>query len=149
MNNRISTISRQTSETKIEIMLNLDGTGQHQINTGVGFLDHMLTALAVHGLFDLNVAAKGDLHIDAHHTIEDVGLVLGQAIDQALGSRHGIRRMATSFVPMDEALARVVVDLSGRAYTVFDAKWATPPDRSVPNFTGGALFRICCRKGPI
>ncbi|RMG96059.1 MAG: imidazoleglycerol-phosphate dehydratase, partial [Chloroflexi bacterium] len=106
---RTTTIHRKTSETDITITLGLDGTGQHDISTGVGFFDHMLTALAVHGLFDLTVHAKGDLHIDTHHTIEDVGIVFGQALDKALGDRAGITRMGHAYVPMDEALGFVAV----------------------------------------
>src|ERR687891_1820183 len=99
---RTAEISRQTNETQIEIKLNLDGTGEHEISTGIGFLDHMLTHLAVHGLFDLTVNAKGDLEVDTHHTIEDVALVLGQVFDQSLSARKGIFRIADCFVPMDE-----------------------------------------------
>lgn len=123
---RTAQIQRQTKETDINITLDLDGGGVYNINTGVGFLDHMLTALAAHALFDLNVNATGDLHIDAHHTIEDVGIVLGQAVNQALGDRRGIFRMGHAYVPMDEALAFVALDFSGRPYTVFKAEWATP-----------------------
>ena len=124
--NRTATMQRTTGETDISIILNLDGTGQHNISTGVGFLDHMLTAVAVHGLFDLQVQAQGDLHIDSHHTIEDVGIVLGQALDKALGERKGINRVGHAYVPMDEALGFVALDCSGRPYTVFQAEWATP-----------------------
>ena len=119
-------ISRKTGETDITISLNLDGRGKFEISTGVGFLDHMLTAVAVHGLFDLEVQAQGDLHIDPHHTIEDVGIVLGQCLDQALGERRGINRMGHAYVTMDEALAFVALDLSGRPYSVFEAGWHTP-----------------------
>lgn len=129
---RIATIERKTSETDIKLTLNLDGSGKHEIKTGVGFFDHMLTALAVHGLFDLQVTAVGDLHIDTHHTIEDVGLVLGQALDKALGNRKGIYRMAHAYVTMDEALGFVAVDLSGRAYTVFNGRWHTPAIGQMP-----------------
>lgn len=129
---RTATIRRETKETNIQITINLDGSGQYQIETGVGFLDHMLTAVAVHGLFDLTVMAKGDLHIDAHHTIEDVGIVLGQAIDQALADRAGIRRTAHAYVPMDEALGFVALDFSGRPYTVFHATWNTPAIGQMP-----------------
>src|SRR5688572_5868548 len=115
---RTSELSRQTNETQVEIKLNLDGTGIHEIFTGIGFLDHMLTHLAIHGLFDLTVQAKGDLEVDTHHTIEDVALVLGQAFDKALGDRKGIFRMADCFAPMDETLAHVAIDLSGRPYAV-------------------------------
>ena len=123
---RTAIIQRQTSETDIVIQLNLDGTGQHEVNTGIGFLDHMLTAVAVHGLFDLTVKATGDLHIDAHHTIEDTAIVLGQAFDEVLGDRKGINRVGHAYVPMDEALGFVALDFSGRPYTVFQAEWATP-----------------------
>ncbi len=123
---RTAEISRQTNETQIKINLELDGSGKHEINTGVGFLDHMLTHLAVHGLFDLSLQAKGDLEIDPHHTVEDVALALGQAFDQALGDRKGIVRIGDCFVPMDEALAHVAIDLSGRPYAVIQAEWHTP-----------------------
>ena len=119
-------IERQTKETQIAVAITLDGSGRAEINTGIGFLDHMLTLFAGHGLFDLNVRANGDLHIDDHHTAEDVMLCLGKAIDQALGDRRGIVRTAHSFVPMDEALALVAVDLGGRPYCVFDADFVTP-----------------------
>jgi len=123
---RETKVERKTGETDIEVTLRLEGSGAHDISTGIGFLDHMLTHIAVHGLFDLNVQARGDLHIDAHHTIEDTALVLGQAFDQALDDRKGIARMGTAFVPMDEALAHVAVDLSGRPYSVMQAEWHTP-----------------------
>ena len=123
---RTSTIHRQTAETDITLSLSLDGTGQHDVATGVGFLDHLLTHVAVHGLFDLTVKAAGDLHIDAHHTIEDTALVLGQAFAEALGDKQGIVRMGSAYVPMDEALAFVAVDLSGRPYAVVEAAWHGP-----------------------
>jgi len=129
---RTAKISRQTNETQIEINLNLDGTGVHEIATGVGFLDHMLTHLAVHGLFDLTVKAKGDLHIDSHHTVEDVALTLGQAFDKALGDRKGIFRMGDCFAPMDETLAHAAIDLSGRPYAVIQAEWHTPYVGEIP-----------------
>ncbi len=129
---REAEIHRQTNETDISISINLDGTGQHEIGTAVGFFDHMLTALAVHGLFDLTVQATGDLHIDTHHTIEDVGIVLGQAINQALGDRKGITRMGHAYVPMDEALGFVAIDLGGRPYTVFHGTWHTPAIGQMP-----------------
>ena len=124
---RKSNITRKTNETDITIDLNLDGSGQFDIDTGVGFLDHMLTHIAVHGLFDLTVKATGDLHIDVHHTVEDVALVLGSAFDQALGNRVGIVRMASFYAPMDETLAFVALDLSGRPYAVIDAEWGPAP----------------------
>lgn len=120
---RKAKIERKTTETDIQLQLNLDGTGKNDIDTGVGFFDHMLRHVAVHGMFDLTLKAKGDLEIDAHHTVEDCALVLGQAFDQALGDRVGIVRMGSAYVPMDESLARVVVDLSGRPYAVFQAGW--------------------------
>ncbi len=123
---RTARIERKTLETSIEIKLNLDGSGKYEISTGVGFLDHMLTAVSVHGLFDLSVKAEGDLHIDTHHTIEDTAIVLGKAFDQALGDRKGINRVGHAYVPMDEALGFVALDISGRPYTTFQATWATP-----------------------
>lgn len=129
---RTAEISRQTNETQIEIKLDLDGTGRHEISSGIGFLDHMLTHLAVHGLFDLIVRATGDLHIDAHHTVEDVALALGQGFDQALADRKGIVRIGDCFAPMDETLAHVAIDLSGRPYAVIQADWNTPYIGNVP-----------------
>ena len=126
MRERRATIKRQTSETDIAITIDLDGRGSTDVTTGIGFLDHMLNAFAVHGLFDLNVRATGDLHIDGHHTIEDVAIVLGQAVHEALGERVGIQRVGHAYVPMDEALGFVAIDLSGRPYTVFRAEWRTP-----------------------
>jgi imidazoleglycerol-phosphate dehydratase len=126
MAERTATITRHTNETQIDLALNLDGTGAAQIETGIGFFDHMLHHVAHHGLFDLTVKAAGDLHIDAHHTIEDVAICLGRALDEALGDRTGIARMGSAHVPMDEALARVVVDLSGRPYAVIQADFDTP-----------------------
>lgn len=129
---RRCTINRQTGETQIEIRLDIDGTGRREINTGLPFLDHMLAQIAVHGLFDLYVQAQGDLHIDPHHTVEDVALTLGSAFQQALGDRGGIVRMASSDCPMDESLAWVAVDFSGRPYTVFQAGWSGPSVGSLP-----------------
>ncbi len=129
---RTSSIQRHTSETDIQVNLNVDGTGQCTISTGVGFLDHMLRHIAVHGLFDLEIKAIGDLDIDAHHTVEDVAIVLGQAFDQALSDRKGIVRMGSATVPMDEALAFVAIDLSGRPYAVIAADWHTPSIGSLP-----------------
>jgi imidazoleglycerol-phosphate dehydratase len=124
--------SRQTNETQISIQLVLDGTGKHEVSTGIGFLDHMLAHLALHGLFDLAVQAKGDLHIDVHHTLEDVALTLGQAFDKALGDRKGIVRIGDCFAPMDETLAHVALDLSGRPYAVIQAEWHTPYVSTIP-----------------
>ncbi len=117
---RTAQITRETKETQITLALNLDG-GEVKIDTGIGFFDHMLTALAFYGKFGLEVAAKGDLQVDAHHTVEDVGIVLGQAVRQALGDKLGIRRFASAMIPMDEALCRTALDFSGRAYLHFDA----------------------------
>lgn len=125
MADRTAHIKRDTNETQIELSINLDGTGQADINTGVGFYDHMLHHVAVHGIVDLTVKATGDLHIDSHHTIEDIAICIGRAIDEALTSRKGINRMGTAYVPMDEALARVVIDLSGRPYAVIKADFTT------------------------
>lgn len=111
---RTAVVTRNTNETQIRVALNLDGTGQQKLNTGVPFLDHMLDQIARHGLIDLEIEAKGDLHIDAHHTVEDVGITLGQALAQAIGDKKGIRRYGHSYVPLDEALSRVVIDFSGR-----------------------------------
>ena len=122
---RTATVTRQTGETDIKVTLTLDGAGQADIDTGLGFLDHMLTALARHARFDLTVQARGDLHIDEHHTVEDVGIVLGRALAQALGDRRGITRMGHAIVPMDEALALVAVDFGGRGYFVFDGHFST------------------------
>jgi imidazoleglycerol-phosphate dehydratase len=118
---RTATVRRSTSETKIDLSLGLDGTGKAKIATGVGFFDHMLTHVARHGLFDLTVKAEGDLHIDAHHTVEDVGICLGQALKDALGDKAGIRRYGHCTLPMDETLVTAAVDLSGRACFVWKA----------------------------
>ena len=123
---RTAHIHRKTRETEIMVELTLDGTGQADISTGLGFYDHMLHHVAHHGLFDLRIRASGDLHIDEHHTVEDVAIALGQALDEALGDRAGITRMADAFVTMDEALAHVVVDLSGRPYAVFEGAFVSP-----------------------
>jgi len=132
MTMRIATIHRQTKETTIQVTLALDGKGQYQVNSGIGFLDHMLAHLAVHGLFDLTVEASGDLAVDPHHTVEDVALTVGEAFDQALGDRAGIVRIGSAYVPMDEALAFVAVDLSGRPYAVTEMAWAGPAVGGLP-----------------
>lgn len=136
---RQAEIYRETRETRIRVNLDLDGKGEYKIATGLGFLDHCLSHLAVHGLFNLQVEAKGDLEVDAHHTVEDVALTLGQAFDRALGERRGLVRMADCFVPMDESLAHVALDLSGRPYAVIRARWHTPylgqiPVTLIPHF---------------
>jgi len=114
MSKRTAEVTRDTKETRIRVRINLDGSGAGKFDTGVPFLDHMLDQVARHGGFDLEISAKGDLHIDAHHTVEDIGITLGQALAQALGDKQGIRRYGHAYVPLDEALSRVVVDLSGR-----------------------------------
>lgn len=119
-------IERKTKETDISLMLNLDGTGQANISTRIGFFDHMLDLFVFHGCFDLNLSCKGDLEIDAHHTVEDVGISLGQAFKKRLSENKGIVRYGNAFVPMDETLARAVVDISGRPYLVFDAEFKNP-----------------------
>jgi imidazoleglycerol-phosphate dehydratase len=123
--NRIATIKRKTAETDITLTLAIDGQGASNISTGVPFFDHMLTLFAKHGLFDLDVAAKGDVDVDYHHTVEDVGLVLGEAFKQALGDKLGIRRYGFFLLPMDESLARVVVDIGGRPHLVYEAEAPT------------------------
>ncbi len=117
-------ITRNTLETQVRVRLDLDGSGQSQLSSGVGFFDHMLDQIARHGLIDLEVTARGDLHIDAHHTLEDVGITLGQALAQAVGDKKGLRRYGHAYVPLDEALSRVVVDLSGRPGLVFNVPFA-------------------------
>ena len=111
---RIAEVSRNTAETRITVRINLDGTGQHNLRTGIGFFDHMLEQIARHGLIDLEVDCDGDLHIDGHHTVEDVGITFGQAVARAVGDKKGLRRYGHAYVPLDEALTRVVIDLSGR-----------------------------------
>jgi len=131
---RVAELARQTKETDLHVKLNLDGAGEARIKTGIGFFDHMLEALARHGLLDLTLEARGDLHVDGHHTVEDTGIVLGQALAQALGDRAGIRRYADAMVPLDEALVRCVVDVSGRPYLSYQVdipKWQMLGDYDV------------------
>jgi len=125
---RIAEVRRDTKETQIRVRVNLDGTGQARLSTGIGFFDHMLDQIARHGLIDLDIEAKGDLHIDGHHTVEDVGITLGMAVAQAIGDKKGITRYGHSYVPLDEALSRVVVDFSGRPGLEMDVR-----------FTAGAI----------
>ena len=120
---RQAEVTRNTLETQITVSINIDGNGTAQFNSGIGFLDHMLDQIARHGLFDLNVQAKGDLHIDAHHTVEDIGITLGQAFAKAVGDKKGINRYGYAYVPLDEALSRVVLDLSGRPGLEFDCEF--------------------------
>lgn len=123
MTARIASAERATKETVISVELNLDGTGIADVNTGVGFFDHMLTAFAMHGRFDLKVRCEGDLHIDQHHTVEDTGIVIGQALAKAVGDKRGIYRYGHAYVPMDETLVRAVLDLSGRAMAIIEIDW--------------------------
>ena len=118
--NRTATVSRNTAETQITVSLDLDGSGASKLSTGIGFFDHMLDQIARHGLIDLDIAAVGDLHIDGHHTVEDVGITLGQAVFKALGDKKGIRRYGHAYVPLDEALSRVVIDFSGRPQLIMN-----------------------------
>jgi imidazoleglycerol-phosphate dehydratase len=148
---RIAHVTRKTSETDISMTLNLDGTGSANIATGIGFFDHMLTALTRHALIDLAVTASGDLHIDFHHTTEDVGIVLGQALVQALGDKRGIARFGHAMVPMDEALVEAAIDLSGRAYLGWQVSFARDKVGEMDTelfeeffraFTGNALMNL-------
>ena len=131
---RVAEVTRTTKETDLRVLVDLDGRGEARIKTGIGFFDHMLEALARHGLLDLTVEARGDLHVDGHHTVEDTGIVLGQAIAKALGDRAGIRRYADAMVPLDEALVRCVMDVSGRPYLSYQIdipKWQMLGDYDV------------------
>ena len=121
---RTATISRRTSETSIDVTVDLDGAGVYQVETGIGFFDHMLEQLSRHSLIDLNVVTKGDLHIDQHHTVEDTGLAIGEAVAKALGEKRGIRRYAEALSPMDETLTRVVIDISGRPFLVWKTEFS-------------------------
>lgn len=125
MGDRIASITRETTETQITLELNLDGCGSYELDTGVGFFDHMLSHIAKHGMLDLRVRATGDLQVDAHHTVEDVGIVLGQAIEQAVGDKRGIFRYGSALCPMDEALVGVALDLCGRSYLNYDLTLVT------------------------
>lgn len=124
MENRVASISRKTKETEISMELSLDGSGKSQIETGIGFFNHMLDSFARHGFFDLKLAVKGDLYVDAHHTVEDTGIVLGQAIKSALGEKEGIKRYGSFLLPMDEALVLCAIDLSGRPYLSYDLNFS-------------------------
>ena len=126
MEDRIATITRTTKETDIKLTLNLDGSGKTQIDTGIGFFDHMLNGFARHGLFNIDLKCKGDLEIDSHHTVEDCGIVLGEAIKKAIGEKKAIKRYGSAILPMDEALVLCAVDLSGRPYFSYDAKYTVP-----------------------
>jgi imidazoleglycerol-phosphate dehydratase len=123
MSDRIGTYKRETKETSVEVTWNLDGTGKAEVSTGIGMLDHLVSQIARHGIFDITLKAKGDIEVDSHHTVEDVGIGLGRALAEALGDSTGIVRMGDALVPLDEALAQVAVDLSGRAYSVISVSW--------------------------
>lgn len=138
---RSATVAYRTAETEIEISLELDGRGEHALRTGLGFLDHLLAQLALHALFDLTVRAQGDLQVDPHHTVEDIALALGQAVDRALGNRAGIVRIGAACVPMDEALAFVAIDLSGRPFARVDVAWNAPALGGIPVTLVAHFFR--------
>lgn len=138
---RTVTVARNTLETQISVTLNLDGNGQSKFDTGVPFLEHMLDQIARHGLFDLEIVAKGDLHIDAHHTVEDIGITLGQAFAKAVGDKKGVRRYGHAYVPLDEALSRVVIDLSGRPGLVCEVDYTRAQIGSFDTELFGEFFR--------
>ena len=138
---REASLMRKTKETDIELSLYVDGTGESTIDTGIGFFDHMLTLFARHGEFDLDVKCDGDLHVDAHHSIEDIGIVLGKALKEALGDKDGIRRYGSALIPMDESLAEVALDLSGRSYLVFNAEFTTDRIGEYPTEMTEEFFR--------
>ena len=140
MTERIAEVSRQTAETRITVKLNLDGTGRSKLHTGIGFFDHMLDQIARHGMIDLDIDAQGDLHIDGHHTVEDVGITLGQAFTKAVGDKKGIRRYGHAYVPLDEALSRVVVDFSGRPGLVMHVPFKSG---MIGEFDSQLAFEFC------
>jgi imidazoleglycerol-phosphate dehydratase len=140
MTDRTAAVTRETAETDVEVTVDLDGDGDATVDTGQGFLDHMLESFATHGLFDLTVRCDGDLEIDAHHTVEDVAITLGQAIDEALGDKRGISRFADRRVPLDEAVAGVVVDVSGRPYFAFEGEFS---EELVGGMTSGMAAHFC------
>ncbi|MGN0665122.1 MAG: imidazoleglycerol-phosphate dehydratase HisB [Huintestinicola sp.] len=141
MEKRQAQISRKTKETEIDISICLDGSGVHNISTGIGFFDHMLTALCVHGGFDLDVSVKGDLYVDGHHSVEDTGIVLGQAFKSALGDMSGINRYGTSFIPMDESLGFCCLDISNRPFLVFESDFSDPRTGEYDNCLTEEFFR--------
>jgi imidazoleglycerol-phosphate dehydratase len=146
---RTATLTRTTSETDISLTLSLDGSGRSDIATGIGFLDHMLTALSRHGLFDLTIRAKGDLHIDFHHTTEDVGIVLGQAFAKALGDKRGIRRFGHAVIPMDETLVEAAVDISGRPFFAWDVTFDRPKIGEMDTELFEEFFRAFAMNAPL
>lgn len=139
MTDRIAQVSRDTKETQIEVKINLDGTGKCQFDTGIPFLEHMLEQIARHGVIDLDIKANGDLHIDDHHTVEDIGITIGQALSQAIGDKKGIRRYGHAYVPLDEALSRVVIDFSGRPLLVSHVNY---PDRNIGRFSTALIHEF-------
>ena len=139
MTNRTAKITRTTKETKISVKVNLDGAGSAKLDTGVPFLEHMLEQVARHGVMDLEVAARGDLHVDDHHTVEDIGITLGQAVGEAMGDKKGVRRYGHAYVPLDEALSRVVVDFSGRPLLTLNAHF---PDAMIGRFATGLIHEF-------
>ncbi len=144
---REASVSRTTSETDIRLSLDLDGSGRAEIATGIGFLDHMLTSLARHALFDLSVAARGDLHVDFHHTTEDVGIVLGQALARAVGDKRGIARFGHALVPMDEALAEAAIDISGRGFLAWEVAFERPKVGEMDTELFEEFFRALAMNG--
>ncbi|MCL2370720.1 MAG: imidazoleglycerol-phosphate dehydratase HisB [Firmicutes bacterium] len=144
---RKAKITRGTKETQIELEINLDGKGIREIATGIGFFDHMLDLFAVHGGFDLKVKCKGDIDVDGHHTVEDIGIVLGQAIAKAVGDKNGIERYASFYLPMDEALTRTVLDISGRPYLAFDADLQGMAGGFDAQLTGEFFRAVCVNAG--
>lgn len=146
---RTAEVTRTTKETSIQVKLNLDGSGESTISTGIGFMDHMLTLFAKHGNFDLTLTATGDLEVDCHHTMEDMGLALGDAINKALGDKCGIRRYGNFLLPMDETLALVALDLSGRPYLVYDVKPAVAYIKDMDTALFKEFFIALCNKGGI
>ncbi len=151
-------VTRNTKETKIEVSLNLDGQGKYTVDTGIGFFDHMLTALCVHGGFDMNVNVDGDLYVDGHHTVEDTGIVLGQAFKQAIGDMKGIERYGTSYIPMDESLGFCCLDISNRPFLVYECDFSDPRTGGYDNclteefmrafaFNAGITLHIRCLYG--
>lgn len=147
--NRCASIERKTNETEISLRLNIDGRGEHQISTGIPFFDHMLTLFAVHGLFDLSLSAHGDIEVDFHHTAEDVGLVLGDAFDKALGDRQGIRRYGHAVTPMDETLTAVTVDLSKRPFLVYNVPRPADTGGNFNVYLAKEFFRAFAVRGGI
>ena len=139
MKDRTSSISRHTSETQIDLTVNLDGTGKANFDTGIPFLEHMMDQIARHGVIDLEVKARGDLEIDEHHTVEDIGIVLGQAVKEALGDKKGIRRYGHAYVPLDESLSRVVIDFSGRPLLTGDVKY---PQATIGRFSAALIHEF-------